>query len=727
VPNHHASFSDDTEPPRDDRFPDLTDGGDTSLRLVAWLIANKDFRQLQQRTGIAVPPPGKPGNWFVLLWRRLLAWLFGTRKAEAKHFLPVLLELDAMRIKPEIFSKDFRERYGIPLAYQAEMKRNRHLSHITGHLPLSEQISRGHADSLLNAVRELREYGVRRVCLGVPGQPSRSRNRKRDLLDIGLPDDRSYKSKVLTGEGVIIGIIDDGCALAHRDFLKATAPGAPVESRVLYLWDQAGTADTSPGWTAPADFYGRQLDKAAIDTALRAATTGDLVREDAVYRQLGYSIGEVATHGTHVMDIAAGAGRSVMAVEGVAPGTDIIFVQLPRVEIEGGATALVKSIVDGATYIFERAKAEGKPAVVNISYGGYDGPHDGSSALEKALDELLAEPDRAVVISAGNGFEADCHATKPVPKNGTESLRWVVRPEDPTANDVEIWYDEPTTLSVRLRPPSGAIDPAGWVQLGQAITPIRRDGMIIGYIEHLKSETGNGGNRIVVSLNPTERAATTELTGPAPAGTWTVELKHVSGPKADVHAWIWRDDAGRSRNTRRRQSRFHPNDAHPGHTIAGWAGGQRVISVGAYNWSTNEICRYSASGPTRPMGGKRGREKPEIYAPAEEDARGYGVLSGSALSAKPQRMNGTSAAAPYVTGLIALMFEFAKKHSTPAKSVTADEISKALKAGAKAGALGLNRHQAVDDWVIVKQRAVLADLVPTGKADFTEMMKRIPL
>ena len=727
MPEHNGSFSDENEPPReDDRFLALKEGADPALRLIAWLIANQDFRQLEQRTGISVSPPvqSKPGNFIVVLLRRFLAWLRGTRQAEAGHFLPVLLQLDVARVKPELFSEPISQRYGIPLAYQVERKRNRDLTHVTGHLPLGSEISRGSVDSLVDAVRELNEFGVGRVCLGVPGQPSR----QRELRDIGLPDDREYNAKVLNGQGVIVGIIDDGCALANRDFLKKTLPGAAVQSRILRLWDQGG-ADMSGGWQALADFpYGRELTRAQIETALNANRNGDLVREDAVYQRLGYRIGEVATHGTHVMDIAAGTGQTLMGIEGVAPGADIIFVQLPPPSIEGGATALWKHIKDGAAYIFDRAG--NMPAVVNISYGGYDGPHDGSSALEKALDELLAAPNRAIVIAAGNGFEADCHAATEVPQNGKKTLRWIVKPVDPTANDMELWYDATSTLSVRLRPPSGAIDPAGWVQLGQAETPIRRGGKVIGYIEHLKSDTGNGGVRILISLNATERAVTTEttemspVTEPAPAGMWHVDLKHVSGPKAEVHAWIWRDDAGSSRNARLRQSRFHPRDADPTHTIAGWATGHRTISVGAYNSATNEICRYSAAGPTRPVGGER-REKPEIYAPGEEDVRGYGVLSASALSARPTRMNGTSAAAPHVTGLIALIFDYAKNHANPAVSLTADQISAEVKAQARTNDLELNRHQEVDDWVLIKQSAVLAHLVPTGKSDFSATITQL--
>src|SRR5262249_36665490 len=242
-----------------------------------------------------------------------------------------------------------------------------------------------------------------------------------------------------------------------------------------------------------------------------------------------------------------------------------------------------------------------------------------------------------------------------------------------------------------------------------------------------QSDTGNRANRILVSLNATDAGASTATTAPAPAGMWHVDLKDVGGSKTDVHAWIWRDDAGRPSNSRLRQSRFHPRDAHPAHTIAGWATGHLTISVGAYNTATQEVCGYSAAGPTRPIRGQPSREKPEVYAPAEEDARGRGVLSASALSARLSHMNGTSAAAPVITGLIALMFEYEQKHANGApRDLTADEIGQKLKRNAKANVLKLDRHQKVDAWVVTKQKDVFGDLVPTGKADFTETMKKLP-
>jgi subtilisin family serine protease len=635
-------------------FEELTDLWDPALRVVARLIRDRHFRQLYERTGLRLPVTEQEAE-----------------RARRGFYLPVVLQLDTADGAPRI-AQALHEVYRVPQAYREELERNRELEHVTGRLPLDASIFRGSVDSLVRAVSELRKLGVKRVYLGALGQPSPGKPKPggSTLARLSLVDMKvAKKKKDLTGKDVIIGIIDDGCALPHNNFLKPRAVGAAAESRILYFWDQGGTGSgtggAGAGWTEPPPGFdeGRELNKAAIDGVLNrpAHRNGDLILEDLVYDYLGYRPREVATHGTHVMDIAAGNGQSLMGIPGVAPEADIIFVQLPTPAIEGGATALSAYIVEGAKYIFKRARELNKAAVVNISYGGYDGPHDGTSELEKALDGQLAEPDRAIVLAAGNGFEERCHAARTVRRNTTEQFRWIVRPMDPTANDLEIWYENHSQLYVRLMSPGPAIDPAGWIQLGQVSTPITTvsDGRTIGSIEHLPSTTGNTANQIVINLNATyanDPYSPTPVENPAPSGMWLVELRHHSGRAADVHAWIWRDDAGRPREARRRQSRFHPDDATPTSTIAGWATGRRTISTGAYNTATQEICRYSACGPTRPTGGNPGRAKPEIYAPGEEDVRGRGVLSASALSARPTRMNGTSAAAPHIAGLIALIF-----------------------------------------------------------------------
>jgi hypothetical protein len=216
---------------------------------------------------------------------------------------------------------------------------------------------------------------------------------------------------------------------------------------------------------------------------------------------------------------------------------------------------------------------------------------------------------------------------------------------------------------------------------------------------------------------------------PAPPGLWKVKLAHAnagaqqtsaeandehavaSSDAVLVHAWIHRDDLG-SAGTRRQQSRFRRDKASPRCTIGDLASGKLAIAVGAFNVLTGEVCRYSACGPTRASGAGGERLKPEICGPAEEDAAGRGVLSAASGRAQPRRLNGTSAAAPHVAGLVALAFDHARHQLNQDLDVAT--LRAALR-GQLNSDLKENRYIKADDTRPVKQADVMNDLKGLGK------------
>jgi subtilisin family serine protease len=697
-----------TDPTWDDAGGSL----DPSLRLAVALIEKQDRIQLLERTGIDT------------------AAATDDQSSEKQQYLTVHIELNS---SPTADTKEYLESRGllVPSAYYDEAAHNDQLRCLTARLILPPGIVSGDAIAVREELLRLgtnkdREGLIKRISLGSMIQPC---FRGASFDDIDMPAQRKVNGTTVDGSGIVVGIVDDGCAFAHLDFLK---PGT-TQSRVVYLWDQTpGAKPAGKGWTLPPGFnYGAEISNdpagtMAIDAAIAARVLPNGgVDEDAVYSDLGYKMDDqLASHGTHVMGIAAGNGQSAIGFEGIAPKADIIFVQLPSTAIETGMSALTPKIQDAVLYIFNRAATLGKPAVVNISYGGYAGPHDGTSQIETAIDNWLAmTPGRAVVVSAGNGFEADCHAHDEVnPGANSKLLHWIVHPFDPTLNFMQIWYNGNATLKLWLTTPGG--QKLGPVQLGDHLDiALIGGGPVVGWIDH-QTEAGNGDKHIDINLRPTyddplfppgSLPPSGAKVAPAPSGIWTVQLENSGNHRANVHAWIERDDAGHPGGARRRQSQFVSADADPKFTLDGLATGHLTIAVGAYNTRTHEVCRYSACGPTRPSGTHGHRQKPEVCAPGEEDAAGRGILSASSRKARATRMNGTSASAPHVAGLVALLMQY--NASTGGAPLPTNKIRTRLKGAATRASLRPNRHNDVDRTRIVKQRTVFNDVIGDGKID----------
>lgn len=514
-------------------------------------------------------------------------------------------------------------------------------------------------------------------------------------------NDQVEENKRPGGSGVVVGFVDNGCAFAHPNFIKNE--DGVYKSRVMRIWDQSCLWEDSEKyqkkaekWNSVADFgYGLELRVDEYDlrtgqpcSSLNMENDKELT-EDQLYAELNHELLENVvmdgmfgpadfTHGTHIMDIAAGAN-------GVAPGAEIVFVQLPQSAImENTDQASARHILDGVAYIFNYAG--NRPAVVNISYNAYTGPHDGSSLLELGLDELLKTPRRAVVISAGNARDVNCHEFRTVPakhcpdgeNDDRQTLFWAVNPHDPTENFIEIWYDgrvDPTSdptinLEISVFSPDGicvasAVGPNQYSYLKQGCS-------IMGAVIHRKDDQGNRKNQVLIALNPTAGIAvrnsekSDEAWSPAASGIWRVEVRNPTNVPVDFHAWIERDDRGE--NPTVRQSHFLTSRlpaegekesieefrnalTEEKHTLGGFCTGRNTIVVGAYNLATKRPMSYSSLGPT-----VDNRIKPDIYAPGASDPAGEGIEAASARSANLVRMTGTSVAAPFVAGLIALKF-----------------------------------------------------------------------
>ena len=440
------------------------------------------------------------------------------------------------------------------------------------------------------------------------------------------------------GAGVVVGIVDSGADIAHRNFLRPDG-----STRLIALWDQSG-----PSTPASPFGYGKRYSAADVDQAL-----GQL----DPYQALGYGPEPdrpgrpKGSHGTHVTDIAAGNGRG-SGVPGVAPKADIAFVQPAVSDIAWQGQQVVDSSFGDSVQLLEAVRflfdeAADRPCVVNISLGTNGGPHDGSSLVERGIDSLVSQqPNRAVVIAASNSFGDGIHAAGAVAPGGSADVRWSVPEALVSHSELEVWYGGADRFRAELITPAG--DSLGSVPLGSNARLRANDGTTLLFLSHRRADPNNGDNVLGIFLD--ERV---------PPGVWTVRLhgEQVATGGGLYHAWIERNDPS--------QASFAgpPDDSH---TLGSISCGQLSLVVGSYDAhkAAKPLSWFSSAGPTRD-----GRQKPEVSAPghdvfAAHSRTGSGVV----------RKSGTSMATPAVAGLVALVLAEARARGVDLDAVTLRRI-----------------------------------------------------
>ncbi|MCA1613860.1 MAG: S8 family serine peptidase, partial [Acidobacteria bacterium] len=234
---------------------------------------------------------------------------------------------------------------------------------------------------------------VRKMSFSLPHRPT---------LDQSIPDvkanevwQRSGEEFTgLTGDGVIIGIIDTGIDIHHL-FLRETRP--PHTSRILRIWDQGLEPVPGDGQPDPSFFSGAG-----------AATYGVEYKLDKIMAAIGglgnFRHRDCTGHGTHVASIAAGSGADKFKYVGVAPEAKLIIVKTLSLQkeplVEPG-----KRFRDAVSYILNVAEIDfgNSPVVINYSAGASLDTHDGFSLNEDYLTlRFDGQPRRCFVTVAGN-------------------------------------------------------------------------------------------------------------------------------------------------------------------------------------------------------------------------------------------------------------------------------------------------------------------------------------
>ena len=323
--------------------------------------------------------------------------------------------------------------------------------------------------------------------------------------------------KLRFAKQILIGVLDDGCPFAARQFLSRPKGDG---TRVLAIWDQnpdkkpvkfedASGNDCLFGHK-PKDFaYGLEFWRKSGHTTRRSKkqiglnewiqlhkTPSGSIDEDRCYADAGgidhhgrypdvgfRTLRYRESHGAHVMDVFAGRVSPASRIDqdpenppkfrpasDDAGATDIVFVQFPENCIRDATGVWLKAyVVDGIRYILSWADPnQVDTVIINVSYGPTTGPHNGTAVLEEALAELVTwydgvthKPKLEIGLAVGNSYLTRGHVNfvGDTQKPTTVQWTWRLPPDNTALCFAEVWMSnaDASGVKVTLTSPSGVV------------------------------------------------------------------------------------------------------------------------------------------------------------------------------------------------------------------------------------------------------------------------------
>jgi hypothetical protein len=503
---------------------------------------------------------------------------------------------------------------------------------------------------------------------------------------------------------VIIATIDDGIGIANYRFRQTAKT-----TRIKHFLDLALIGKPNGGVD---ELLGRSWEGADIDKLLgqdEEQVYGALGLTDNI-SQLRQPLRAAVTHGTHVLDLAAGYDWRTQAEAAKAASRPIIAVQMPtQVGQTRSDTWLPQSLKRALDWILVKAdelsaelserpgpgeKPRRLPLVVNGSFASMAGPQDGCSDVERRITQFIktyrgrgSEDLCTFVLSAGNSLQLRGQAQMDVDKGESKEIRWRVQPDGKTPSFVEIWLrkvddvENPQQVKVWLVPPP-ANAPANPLasKLSKAVDwKIGED--VLARVYHQRFLRSDG-SRECITIAIRQTAQDQEGEPVVPSGQWHIRIENIGARNLkNVDLQVHLNEVGMFSRSGARQSyfddrRYEMFDPASGRiinnekkdptsgtrvtrqgTLSSYAYAEGALVVGGYRLSDRQPAIYSSSGgrgKDRPRGATgKPLYGPDLAAVSEESPALTGVLAAGTYSGSVALLAGTSVAAPQVSRAVA--------------------------------------------------------------------------
>lgn len=428
---------------------------------------------------------------------------------------------------------------------------------------------------------------------------------------------RSNEFGELTGNGVLIGIVDTGV-----DFTNPYLLNLDRSSRIISIWDQSIDSDNYP----EGYYYGTEYRGNAINFALRQ-------RDPFSFVLTKDTIG----HGTTLATLAGGSPNftNYNNFHGTASQSDFVIVKLK--EAKQNIRSLLKipsnspcyqsnDMMLAVRYLTDVANQLRRPIVICIGPSTSQGSHEGLNSIDNYISRIGLESGKIVLVPAGNEGYDGHHYEGTIDTNlGYDEFLLNVGIGG-EGFSFEFWGTAPYLYSIDIYAPGDSYLGTVPVILSQRLLQNFTYGHTTLYVDNIINETHSGAQLAIFRFtNPN-------------SGIWKFRVNCSCDINSNYDVWLPIKNF--------LISDTYLLNSNPFNTLTGSANAQRPIAITAYNPSNDELYENAS------VGFPRSRSiKPDIAAPGVN-------VTASTTNNQIINVSGTSAATASATGAVSLILEW---------------------------------------------------------------------